>query len=202
MEVLNNRATKLEALDNLIDERNIKAKEAEQELILFIKNRPMFKNNYNFRTNDIVDSINYITTLSINNNTYPKLSEWKQLNTQVNKIIIDLPTNTKTNYNKIEIIAKGKNHGFDLVSIKNQLPQPPTLLNRLTTLVTRKNTTKLDLPKQQNLQNNSAIRSATPVTPVNTPKSSWFPKLWGGRRKTQRKTKNHMRKGSRKIHRK
>lgn len=158
MEVLNNRATKLEALDNLIDERNIKAKEAEQELIIFIKNRPTFKNDYKFDTNDIVGSINYITTLNINNNTYPKLSKWKQLNTQVKDIIDKLPNNTKTNYKKIKIIAKGKNYGFDLVSIKNQLPQRSFFNN--------------------------------------------FSKIWGGRRKTQRKTKNHKLKGSRKIHRK
>jgi len=182
----------MEQLEYLIEERNAAAKNAEEELIIFIQNRPQIKNKKKFNTTNVVGSIDYIKRMNINNNKYPKLLRWKQLHNDLQSFIDNLPNNNTNNnyYNKISIIAEGRDYGFDVNDIENKLPQL-SFLNRLPKLpkiFTRKNT-----------QKNSSVRSATQVTPVTpvTPVSKPWYQFWRAGRKTQRKTKNHKRRGSR-----
>lgn len=182
----------MEQLEDLIEERNAAAKNAEEELIIFIQNRPVLKNNKKFNTKNVVGSIDYIETMTTNNSKYPNLLRWKQLHKNLQSFIDNLPNNNTNNnyYNKNSIIAEGRDYGFDVNDIRSKLPQR-RFLNRfpkLPKIFTKKNTAKSYLPTQQNPQQNLSVRPAEVVQPVPTAtpsKSSWWP--FGGGRKTNRK---------------
>jgi len=176
----------IDYLERLIEEKNAAAKDAEEELFLYIKDGPPYKNEFN--RNDVISSIDKIENLDINNSKYPNLLEWKEIHKELQSFIDKLPNNnTNNNYNKNRIIAEGRDHGFNVDAILKQLPQRRFLnrLPKLPKIFTRKNT-----------QKNSSVRSATPVTlvtpvtPVTQDSKPWY-QLWGGRRKTNRKTRHY-----------
>ena len=184
-------------LEKLIEKRNKQAKYAEEDLILFIKNRPTYMSKNDFKRGDVISTIEDIkkNLAKIDNNTYPKLFEWNKLDNDINVIIKKIPLSyyNKSNSNKNAIISEAKNHGIDVDAILKKLPQR-SVLNRLpkfpnfSTISTRKNKANPDLSTQQNPQNTLSIRPAEGVQPVPTytpSKSSWWP--FGGRRKTNRK---------------
>ena len=206
--------------------RNVASKNAQDELLMF-KGKASFKNYLN--RNDLILSIdtfkkdyNELNKRKKNANfqkkfeefklKYPKLSKWRELSRKLETLRgpgrayfrnhgehSNNNSARNSNVNRINTL-EGKINGFNVEGILRKTPQPPTLLNRLTKRFTKKKTAKSYLPTQQNPQNNSSIRPATPVTPVTPVSKPWY-QLWGGARKTHHK-KRHMRKGSRKIHRK
>jgi hypothetical protein len=205
--------------------RNIASKNAEGELLTY-KGKSPYKNYLN--REDVIVSIDTFkreyNNLNSRKNTpnfqtkfeefkikYPKLSKWRELSKKLEKLREsgrahfrehgeysnnDSISNSNSNYNNT---LEGKINGFNVKAILKKTPQPKKWYN--VSRFTTKNRAKSYLPTQQNPQQNSPIRPASPTQPVPTAtpsKSSWFP--WGGR-KTHHK-KRHMRKGSRKIHRK
>jgi len=184
----------IDYLERLIEEKNAAAKDAEGELILFIKNEPPYKDKFNM--DDVILSIDNIKHIDINNSKYPNLLEWKEIHKELESFIDKLPNNTNNNYNKNSIIAEGRDYGFNVDAILEKLPKRSFLnrlpkLPKLPTILTRKNKANPDLPTHQNTSNtqkNSSISPATPVTPVQPVATDkpWY-KFWGGSRKTNRK---------------
>jgi hypothetical protein len=122
----------MEELKKSIEERNNKATEAQNELIIYIKQIP--KNNTKFSNNDVILSINNIKTfygdrlkrgLNIDDfkNKYPKLLDWLIHN---NKVIVLVNKLRPSPYNKSnnsinKIIARGEDHGFNIENILSRL---------------------------------------------------------------------------------
>ena len=62
----------MEQLEYLIEERNAAAKNAEEELIIFIQNRPQIKNKKKLNNKNVVGSIDIIKRWNKNTNKYQK----------------------------------------------------------------------------------------------------------------------------------
>jgi hypothetical protein len=206
--------------------RNNASKNAEDELLMF-KGKSPYKNYLN--REDVIVSIDTFKKEYNDLNSrkkipnfqkkfeefklkYPKLSKWRELSRKLENLRESGKATFREhgehrNNNSINNSSanhrntlEGKINGFNVKAIIEKTPQPPTLYNRLTKRLTRKNTPKSYLATEPNSQNSIRSASAVQSVPTATPsKSSWWP--FGGGRKTHHK-KRHMRKGSRKIHRK
>jgi hypothetical protein len=196
--------------------RNIASKNAEGELLTYKGKSPYkdylnredvivsidtFKREYN-NLNNRKNTPNFQTKFEEFKIKYPKLSKWRELSKKLEKLREsgrahfrehgeysnnDSISNSNSNYNNT---LEGKINGFNVKAVLKKTPQPKKWYN--VSRFTKKNTAKSYLATQQNPQQNLSVRPAESVQPVPTAtpsKSSWWP--FGGRRKTNRKTRHY-----------